>query len=201
LELEKIKIELSQGQIFTAGDWLATPEGEDYIKFLTRSGEKLKAPDSTWDYFLTFKGFKVEYCKEVFSHMKRGKSYNSFGATRGILPSMKKRWEKEIPHWRIAKVLGEMAQLEKYEDMGLDIAEGTLQFGNAAVWKTMIQTQFRDTWGEKKEVAHSHLHGGQVVTELKIVAGGPEVIEGEETFVDVEVMEEKDGDILQEGGD
>lgn len=202
MELERIKIELSPGQVLTVGDWMATDEGENYLSFLTSGVKELVASHSTWDYFLTFKGFKIEYCRMLFDHMKKGKSYDSFGATKGILPSMKKNWEKGIPHWRIAKLLGVTAQLEKYEDLGLEMAEGNSQYGNASVWKTMIQTQFRDTWGEKKEVAHSHLHGGQVVTELKIVSQGPEVVENDETFVDVDVEEvEKDGDVFSEGSD
>lgn len=183
---EEVKFLIKTGGVpMTLADWMSLPESEAYVGWLAGGLKQPKFSNKEYDMFLNHRAFKIEYCKLLFEHMKRGKSYESFGSRQGILPGMKVRWEKELIWWRLAKELGQMALLEKWEDIGLDLSEGVVN-GKAEAWKLNMQSRFRDSWGEKKEVAHAHLHGGKVEVRIGVDGDDPPVMLEDEKFVDVD---------------
>jgi 8-oxo-dGTP pyrophosphatase MutT (NUDIX family) len=114
----------------------------------------------------TTHGFRDEYLKDLFKHMSKGKSYESFGGRLGISSGRKLLWEKNIMEWRLVKEFGMAACREFWEELGIDIASGD-RLGNASVYNTTMTALFKDAYGKQQEIKHDHNYNGQVVLKIE----------------------------------
>lgn len=189
-----IEKDLPKGVVLNADEWF-----DDYgqplnlfvagIAEVDETGEvkKLKYPDQ---YACTAArrhaldctpGFQDIFLRHLFNHLARGMSYESFGGRFFISKSRKKQWEKDMVEWKIVLEAGLLAGQEKWEQMGIQIAEGSIQ-GNASVYNSMMKSLFREQYGESTEVRHQHSLGGKISLTIQHVASGFSLLEDDEEF-------------------
>lgn len=169
-ELHKIE---SDGPIaiLNDDDWFNI-YGDGFMQYLLGHVDMYHAPPKRRFELDLVVGYSDSMLKALFTHMSKGKSYESFGGRLGITAAKKLQWEKNIMEWRLTKEFGEAACREFWEDLGIDLANGD-KIGNASVYNTTMQALFRESYGKQSEVRHEHNVGGNVT--LKIEAHAPTV--------------------------
>ena len=140
--------------------------GNGFLKFVTGEISKYECPPKRRYELDLMVGFDDSFLQKLFTHMSKGKSYESFGGRLGITSSKKTLWEKNIMEWRLTKEFGEAACREFWEDLGIGLANGD-KIGNASVYNTTMQALFRESYGKQQEVRHEHSHGGNVVLKIE----------------------------------
>lgn len=95
--------------------------------------------------------YKPEYCEALIEHMKKGYSFESFGATMGISRDNVYEWAKKHPEFSEAKKLAldqSLLYWERQGKKGLWSHARGKQF-NATVW--IFNMKNRHNWRDNKE--------------------------------------------------
>lgn len=134
----------------------------------------------------TVAGWKDEYLRYLYNHLKSGKSYESFGGRWFISNAQKARFEKQVPEWRVIKEFGIMMGRDKWEQIGIDMAEGTIEKGNSAVYIATMKALFRETYGDSKEIKHEINMNKKLEVNITERKGTVPLLRNDETFIDYE---------------
>lgn len=106
--------------------------------------------------------YKVEYCEMLVAHMKKGKSFDTFGIEIGVHPDTVDDWaglevveingtkveRPRHPEFLRAKKEGFKASLKYWESLGVDLITGKIK-GKAAVWIFTMKNRFK--WTDRVE--------------------------------------------------
>lgn len=162
-ELVKIEAQVPENTIMTDDDWMGY-YGDALITYINTPGaqHEYECTMERRAELSVIRFWKDAYLRYLYTHMKKGLSYDSFGAQFGITMTRKKAWE-QIIEWRLVKELGWIACREKWETLGIDMVDGSTEKGNASVFNSTMKSLWADTYGDKSSVKHEHNHGGQVV--------------------------------------
>jgi len=188
-ELIAINADVAPDVPLTDDDWLDL-NGEPLFEYISKvTTTEYRCPAKRRKELNEVKFWKDEYLRYLYNHMKSGKSYESFGGRYGITNSKKKLWDAMIVEWRLVKDLGWLVCREKWEDMGIEIADGTLDKGNASVYNTTMKALF-ETYKDKLQVGHQHTHSGKLTLNIVAHTGGPELLDEKDNIIEAEVIDE-----------
>lgn len=165
--------------IETDQQWLESELGLNFLEWMTGNGSLIRNEERAIE-LNSVGGFYVDLCKELYDHLASGKSYESYGAKRGLLPSTKKRFENMIPEWRFAKEIGMMAGMEKMEDKGLGLIDGR---DGAKVWQKWMESQYGWSTTKKVEVQGEVVHNHKLVS----VKSSVPLEMDDETYTDAQI--------------
>lgn len=102
--------------------------------------------------------YKKEFCKKLVDHMKKGFSFESFGAVRGVNTTMQTlyEWAKDErkPEFAEAKREGELHARKFWENLLIRQAAGHINGSNSALIFA-LKNKFPKEWRDKQEVEHS----------------------------------------------
>lgn len=133
--------------------------------------------------------FDFDYCRKLIEHMKKGKSFASFGGVIGVSITTLSNWANKIDEFKHAKEIGLLCQMNEWEDIVLGQAKGDIR-GSAAPTIFALKNFFPDNFKE-----NTQLQTGNGVTVI-IDTGVPSRIEEEKKdAVEVE-FEEKSSSAL-----
>jgi hypothetical protein len=188
-EIVKVEADIPKDVSLTAEDW-QVQNGPPFMAFLT--GETtiyVPSPERRTELDCV-SGYRDEYLPKLFQHMEKGKSYESFGGRLGLTPGLKKKFEAQVLEWRLAKELGLLVCREYWEDLGIQIADGTKSAGNASVYNTTMQALFREAYGKQQDVRHEHMHGGAVHFKIEAYSGAgmPPILENDQELTDYDLI-------------
>lgn len=183
-EVKKIELD----SVVTNDDWVDM-HGQPLLDFISGQNKVYCCVAERRGFLDMQRGFADSMLRDMYLHMKKGFSYESFGAKYMLTNARKKLFENTIIEWKIVKEMGLLAQREKWEGIGIDLAEGNLEKGNASVYIATMKALFRDTYGDLKEVRHELNHSGKV--EIKVIErkGTVPLLRNDETFTEAKVIE------------
>lgn len=95
--------------------------------------------------------YQEDYCLQLIEHMGRGKSYTTFAKVIETSPSVFAYWEKMYPEWLEAKNIATAYQLDYWEGVAMDSADGTSPKSNPASLIFMLKNLFPDKFMDKRE--------------------------------------------------
>lgn len=109
--------------------------------------------------------YKPEYCEALISHMKEGRSFESFSGSAGVHRDTLYEWVKVFPEFSDAKKVGEGYGLHALEDLGLNM----IKDGNASVWIFTMKNRFN--WKDKHEIEEVNFQNKEeAITRLRETA-------------------------------
>lgn len=187
-EIVKVEAELPAGVVLTAEDW-QIQNGEPFMKFLTGETTVYQPSPVRRTELDCVNGYRDEYLHMLFKHMEKGKSYESFGGKLGLTPGIKARFESNVMEWRLAKELGLLVCREYWEQLGIDIADGSKPQGNASVYNTTVQALFREVYGKQKDVRHEHNVAGHVSLQIVHKKSETRLLQDDEEYQEAEVKD------------
>lgn len=170
--------------INTDQEWLESEIGMNFLQWMTGDAELIRNEERAIE-LNSVNGFRVEYCRELYKHLAAGKTYESFGAKLGILPSTKKRFEDRVPEWRFAKEIGLMAGMEEMESKGLSLIEGKQ---GGTVWMEWMKSKYG--WGGVKKTEVKVEADIQVGHKIQSVRSTVPIAIDDQSVTDVEVASE-----------
>ena len=185
--LVRIEAEIPKDVVLTQDDWF-DKFGQPLIDFVTgKEKSYLCLSDRRHELDIT-PGFRDGYLKSVYQHMAKGKSYDSWGGRDFVSPARKVFFEKMIYEWRLVKEFGWLVCRERWEEIGIELADGTLEKGNASVYNATMKALFKESYGDSKEIKHEHTVGGKIEIKMLEWTGGPKLLTNEEytSYEDVE---------------
>ena len=105
--------------------------------------------------------FDELYCDMLVEHMKKGFSFNSFGATIGASALTLRRWRELYDSFDEAAKLGESHSLHYWEKILVTSAAGKLKGHNGKLIELVLKCRF--LWTEKQHIELT----GSLETELR----------------------------------
>ena len=191
MEKEIIRIESKEvaPAVLTDDDWIEV-NGSPLVRFVKGEAREYECVSVRRGELDTTAGWRDEYLRYLFNHLKSGKSYESFGGRYFISQGRKKQWEQLVPEWRAVKEFGLMMCREKWEQLGIDMAEGIVEKGNATVYIATMKALFKDSYGESKEVRHEVNVGGKMEVKITERKGSVPLLRNDEVYTDAVVINE-----------
>jgi len=96
--------------------------------------------------------YKEEYCEQLIKYMAKGLSYPAFAGSIGVCFDTLYNWETMYPDWVKAKKIGEAANLEKMEQLGMLAMHGKIKNFSASVYIFTVKNRHYNHYKETSEV-------------------------------------------------
>lgn len=99
--------------------------------------------------------YKKKYCQLLIDHMKKGLSFEAFGAVADVSKETLYTWTEKHSEFLDAKRRGEQHSRLLWESIGLKASAGQISGFSASAWIFNMKNRFR--WSDRMEIEQTTL--------------------------------------------